>query len=282
MHNRVLEQRKPCSAPLASKIFVATLMLFPISSSCDGDSQAYSVEIQERNTQIRSSASPDKIKVVEGSPQAVANHDKQGWLNLFTSDAEILDPVGAGGFSTPDKREAFYETFIAPHKIRFEVHQDIVCDNEVWRDVTIHTLMSGGSILEVPALLNYEIRDFPRDPKIARMHAYWQLPDMTTALLRQPSGLNDSNQQSQRLLTNFGFFGAMEYSRGFDRAGKIGTDVARKRLEEENGLRVTKILNAGWKVAAAVVDEKGRSGVAVVEISRFFWLPVSTTLCWNA
>lgn len=281
MTNRVFSRQNHYPFPQVSEA-LAALMLVALVSSCDDiDSQCALPDCPGQSVSGEFRSSSDKIKIVDGSPQAVATHDKQGWLNLFTPDAEILDPVGAGGFSTSDKREAFYETFIAPHKIRFEVHQDIVCGNDVWRDVTIHTSMSEGSKLAVPALLNYEIRDFPQNPKIAKMHAYWQLPDMTKSLLDQPHGLSDSNRQSERLLHNFGFLGALDYSRGFDRAGKLGIKAAQRRLEDEHKLTVTKILNAGWKVAAAVVDENGRAGVAVVEISRFFWLPISTTKCWN-
>ena len=84
------------------------------------------------NTQCRFSKD-QMLAVVNASPAAVAAHDKSQWLGLFSRQGIVEDPVGSAahvrkaGLQAVDPLDPFYETFIAPNDIRFEVERDLVC-----------------------------------------------------------------------------------------------------------------------------------------------------------
>lgn len=118
--------------------------------------------------------------VVERSPACVAVHDREGWLALFAADAFIEDPVG----SAPAPKDSgvlgrFYDTFIAPHEIRFAIRHDHFLGNDVFRDAVIHTSVRPGVEVEVAAYLLYQIEDRGGELQVQRMAAHWQLWTMT-------------------------------------------------------------------------------------------------------
>ena len=78
----------------------------------------------------------ESLVAVGGSPAAVAAHDKEGWLSLFTPSAVVNDPVGSAPHRGPAQLSRFYDTFIAPNTIGFQVNHDVVCGASVLRDVT--------------------------------------------------------------------------------------------------------------------------------------------------
>lgn len=118
--------------------------------------------------------------VVERSPACVAVHDRAGWLGLFTDEAFIEDPVGSAAAPKADGTLGrFYDTFIAPHQIRFVIRRDHYLGADVFRDAVIHTRVRPGVEVEVAAYLLYQLDQSTGELRVRRMAAHWQLLQMT-------------------------------------------------------------------------------------------------------
>lgn len=162
------------------------------------------------------------IELVERSPALASAHDKAGWLELFADGAVVEDPVGTAPHQKgsryrgdDDELGRFYDTFIAPNEIRFEVREDILAPPEVVRDVVIHTRLGSGLDLSVPARLLYEVTSRRGGLQIARLAAHWELRRMSVRALRSGSrGLATSVALTRRLLSFQGLRGTLAYSRG--------------------------------------------------------------------
>ncbi len=125
------------------------------------------------------------LAVVERSPEWVAAHHRENWLALFGDDALVEDPVG----SPPARKSTgalarFWDTFIAPHEIRFEVRRDHVIGRDVFRDAVIHTRISPRISIEVPAYLLYQLGDGANGLQVSRMAAHWQLGRLSLGALK--------------------------------------------------------------------------------------------------
>ena len=110
----------------------------------------------------------------------MAIHDRAGWLDLFSDDAVVEDPVG----SAPAPKDngvlaRFYDTFIAPHEIRFEIRHDHFLGDDVFRDAIIHTRVTRGVEVQVAAYLLYQVVERDGVLKARRMAAHWTLARMT-------------------------------------------------------------------------------------------------------
>lgn len=135
----------------------------------------------------------EKINLVNKSPESVAVHDKQRWLSIFSQYAIVEDPVGSrphlnGIYDRKGKQRGssalsrFYETFIAPNSIAFDIERDIVCQDHVMRDLSISITMPGTTV-SVPMHLLYELTDENNELKIRRLAAHWELLPMVSSLL---------------------------------------------------------------------------------------------------
>ncbi len=121
-------------------------------------------------------AHDDLLSLVKQSPVHVAAHDRQAWLDLFADDATVEDPVGsAAALKRDGTLEGFWDTFIAPHAIRFEVKEDCIQGDDVLRDVVIHTQMRSGVSVQVPAYLLYHSLQQDGARRLERMAAHWTL-----------------------------------------------------------------------------------------------------------
>jgi hypothetical protein len=125
------------------------------------------------------------LDVVERSPHWVAAHHRENWLALFGDDALVEDPVG----SPPARKSTgalgrFWDTFIAPHEIRFEVRRDHVIGRDVFRDAVIHTRIGPRISIEVPAYLLYQLGDGANGLHVSRMAAHWQLGRLSLGALK--------------------------------------------------------------------------------------------------
>ena len=165
------------------------------------------------------------LDAAKASPECVAKHDKAGWLALFAEGGVVEDPVGSapnrkGHFrgrsrSGDDELGLFYETFIAPNEIRFEVLRDIVSETEVVRDVLIHTTLSTGLQVSVPAYLIYEMTEEDGEIRIARLAAHWELPRLSLQTLRGGlKGWTSMLRLSGKMLRIQGVAGMAGYSKG--------------------------------------------------------------------
>lgn len=125
------------------------------------------------------------ITVVERSPDLVAAHNRAGWLALFSDEALVEDPVGSppAPKATGDLGR-FWDTFIAPHEIRFEIRRDHVLGHDVFRDAVIHTRIGRALRIDVPAYLLYQLDDADGALRLTRMAAHWQLGRLSLAALR--------------------------------------------------------------------------------------------------
>jgi hypothetical protein len=131
------------------------------------------------------------IELVNRSPELVDKHDREGWLNLFSSSAIVEDPVGAGmNRKGKDLRKGkdglgrFYDIFIGPNKIKFTVHQDIVIGNEMVREVSIHTTLANGAITEVHCYLIYRGVEEDGELKIESLRAHWDFGRNAITLMK--------------------------------------------------------------------------------------------------
>mgnify|MGYP000541235835 CR=1 FL=1 len=107
--------------------------------------------------------------VVERSPACVAAHDREGWLALFGAAAWIEDPVGSA--VVPKASGAlgrFYDTFIAPHQIKFAIRRDHYLGIDVFRDAVIHTRVRPGVEVEVAAYLLYQLAEETGELRVRR------------------------------------------------------------------------------------------------------------------
>mgnify|MGYP000678131720 CR=1 FL=1 len=126
---------------------------------------------------------------VEGSPAAVAVHNKPEWLSLFADCAVVEDPVGSKPqINLRDKDSGplgrFYETFIAGNEIRFHVDHDVVCPGAVVRDLDIEIRMSAKVSVRVPMHLLYELTAEGGEVRIKRLAAHWELAPMIKQQMR--------------------------------------------------------------------------------------------------
>src|SRR5215472_6925233 len=87
------------------------------------------------------------------SRAAVHNRDRDGWLDLFTDDAVVQDPIGPSPFDPEGKGHhgkdaiaAFYDTVIAPSEaIDFEIEESYLAGDEVADVGIIRTTIAGGT-----------------------------------------------------------------------------------------------------------------------------------------
>lgn len=108
------------------------------------------------------------LATVEASPRAVAAHDRAAWVGLFADSASVEDPVGSRPHIGRAAIERFYETFIAPNGIAFDVEHDVVSGMTVFRDLSIATTMSTGVTLHVPMHLRYDLSEVDGELKVQR------------------------------------------------------------------------------------------------------------------
>ncbi|BDD84376.1 hypothetical protein TPB0596_41390 [Tsukamurella pulmonis] len=209
-------------------------------------------------------------RVVEASPAAVAAHDKGAWTALFAPGGAVHDPVGPPPQTDPAAIARFYDMFIAPNRIAFEVEHDLIVpgDDEglMIRDLTVHTTMSTGVTLHIPMHLRYTVVDGPDGAAITGLYAHWELRGMITALLLSgPRGLAAGTLLGPRLFRTLGARTALGFLGGVRGVGGKG----RRRVAELlhlRGLQVGKVLASGPMVTATVYDG-ARRGVAVVDFS---------------
>lgn len=206
------------------------------------------------------------IDLVEGSPTAVAVHDRAAWLSLFNPDAEVNDPVGSAPHVGVEAIGRFYDTFIGPNTITFQVERDVVTGMSVVRDLHVTTVMSTGATLRIPMHLRYIADDADGELKIARLYAHWELPSMIEQLMRAGGkGILASAKLTPQLVSNLGPGGVVGFMRGFVRVSRRGKDSATRFLSAVSDGRAADVeasLEGGatveWNDVAIGAAEFGR------------------------
>jgi hypothetical protein len=177
------------------------------------------------------------IDTVMKSPAAVSAHDKSAWLSIFADLSVVEDPVGSkphlnGAFDARSGRRGngplarFYDTFIAPNQIVFQVERDIVNATHVVRDLSIEITMSPQVIVKVPMHLLYELRDEAGEVKIQRLAAHWELLPMLKQLMSigMPA-LTVGNRLGLRMFMNLGLGGIAGFMSGLRTVGDSGKQI---------------------------------------------------------
>lgn len=165
------------------------------------------------------------LATVQASPEAVAAHDKDTWVGLFAQYGQVNDPAGSRPHIGADAIGKFYDTFIAPNSIVFEVANDVVGGMSVLRDLTIHTTMSTGVTIHIPMHLRYDVvEEGPAGSlKIDRLFAYWELRAMIGQLLGSGgSGLLAGAKLGPSLLAKQGLNGVLGFMRGLKGVHEAG------------------------------------------------------------
>ncbi len=172
------------------------------------------------------------MAAVERSPQAAAEHDRAGWVGLFTTDGRVEDPVGSRPHRGAAQIGSFYDTFIGPRDITFHRDLDIVLGTVVLRDLELEVAMGPSVTMFIPALLRYDLREVNGQWRIAALRAYWELPAMMLQFLRTgPGALSPGLQLSRNLLANQGLKGAAGFMSGVRRVGARHKDLVAKFLD---------------------------------------------------
>lgn len=215
------------------------------------------------------------LDLVEGSPKAVAVHDRDAWLRLFSRDAEVNDPVGSVPHVGVSAIGPFYDTFIGPNTISFQVDRDIVCGMTVVRDLYVTTVMSTGATLRIPMHLRYVATDADGTLKIARLYAHWELPSMITQLmLAGGKGLLASVKLTPQLVSNLGPSGVVGFLRGLVRVARRGKKSATCFLSAVAGKRVDVV--EGLLAADAVLEYPAGTPVTPAQ-----FVEKAGSLTWN-
>ncbi|MBW1758647.1 MAG: nuclear transport factor 2 family protein, partial [Deltaproteobacteria bacterium] len=162
------------------------------------------------------SASPERaalLRTAKASPEIAGQHDKEGWLALYSADAVVEDPVGTPASHRGrrpgrlgDELGRFYEAFIGASGLEMVSRQEIVSGMHVFRAVDIHTTnLNTGLQMKVPANLLYEIVRRDGGFAIRRMQAHWELSRMSRLLLGEGSlGLRTIAVMNWSMLRAFG------------------------------------------------------------------------------
>jgi hypothetical protein len=168
--------------------------------------------------------------VVRASPAAVAAHDKERWIALFDDEYVIEDPVGWRPVRGDDI-SAFWDAFIAPNDIRFDVHHDWIEGLHVVRDVDVVTTLGTGLVVTTPAHLRYELVERAEGLKVARMAAHWEvLPNVAQLMKPRGAHLRSMAAMNGSMLRHLGLRDTARFAAAVRSVGRRGKDAVRAHL----------------------------------------------------
>jgi ketosteroid isomerase-like protein len=122
---------------------------------------------------------------------AVGRGAKEEWLDLYSDDAVVEDPVGPSPFDPEGKGHrgrdgvsAFWDLTIAPiARFRFVVHDSFANGDTCASVASITTTMADGTEATTDLVT---IHTIDADGRIKQMRAHWEF-ERTIASLRSPS-----------------------------------------------------------------------------------------------
>ncbi|HET7689192.1 MAG TPA: nuclear transport factor 2 family protein [Nocardioidaceae bacterium] len=209
----------------------------------------------------------DLLEVARTSPVCVGAHDKQRWISLFALGYAIEDPVG----SRPVRGKGindFWDCFIAPNDIRFEVHHEFVAPGPgggvVVRDVTIRTTMQTGVSVTTPAHLHYTVDS---DLKIQRMAAHWEPAPVFAQLLKpRAAQIRSLATMSARMVRHLGLGGTTEFAMAVRSVGRRGKAAVLDHLGD-SVQGVHKVIAAADTVSLSCTVD-GKPAVVMAQVQR--------------
>jgi hypothetical protein len=215
-------------------------------------------------------APAELLAVVEQSPAFAAAHDRSGWVNLFSDDGSVEDPVGSRRHTGHAAIGRFYDTFIGPRDIVFHRDLDIVAGSTVLRSLTLQVGMGGGVTMEIPAYLRYVVVESTGEPKIAELQAFWELPAMVWQFASNGiAALGPGLRLTRALLTNQNPVGALGFAAGARRPGarqRAALNTLTTALTRGDELAVRRILGRG--VAVNLGDDTAVSADGIGALLR--------------
>lgn len=163
----------------------------------------------------------DYLAHVQLSPLLIQQKDRTGWLNLFTASAVICDPYGSAPIIGRQRIAQFYDAFIAPTTIEFSEINDYAYGSTVYRDLII-TITMGTATVATPAHLEYQLQENSAGaPQIAKLHAYWEVPQLSKQLLALGKpGVAALSSRTKSMTQHLGLSGLLGFSKGFYRLGE--------------------------------------------------------------
>lgn len=172
------------------------------------------------------------LACVAQSPAAVAAKDKPAWLSLFTAQGVIEDPVGSRPQADAEARAAFWEAFIAPNIIEFDVQHDTVAYPDVWRDLNIHIQLSSRCRITAPMHLRYRLSEVDGELHIEHLQAYWEMALLTRGVMRAgPAGWWAGSKMFFGILRHLGGGGALGFLQGMKNRGLGGKRQLQQQLQ---------------------------------------------------
>jgi ketosteroid isomerase-like protein len=127
----------------------------------------------------------------QASAATVARGDKDDWLDLFSDDALIEDPVGPS-FLDPDGRGhrgrdaigKFWDSYVGMiKKFHFTVRDSFANGDCCANVTTISATLADGSTMDIDCVLVYTV---DADGKIVSLRAHWE-PERSLATVRGAS-----------------------------------------------------------------------------------------------
>ncbi len=195
------------------------------------------------------------LALINRSPAAVAVHDRAAWISIFARYSVVEDPVGSsphvsGVYDPRSGRrgkgplQRFFDTFIAPNTIQFHVERDVVCAQDVVRDLTIEITMAEGVTVRVPMHLLYECQLDNDGWRIVRLAAHWELMPMIRQVLEcGRAAIPVLLQLSWRMFRIQGLGGILGFSRGFLGIGMKGKDAVHRFVDAVNSEQAVRLFD---------------------------------------
>ena len=109
-------------------------------------------------------------EVAETSLRLTKEHDRAAWLELFTPDALLEDPVGGGQHRGIDAITEFYDSTISKvESFDYEIERAYVCGSEA-AVVIRFEIVAAGMTLNMDAVNIYEASD---DGRLQSLRSWW-------------------------------------------------------------------------------------------------------------
>ncbi|MFI5394100.1 MAG: nuclear transport factor 2 family protein [Candidatus Binatia bacterium] len=121
------------------------------------------------------------------SMKAVQAKTKNAWLDLFTNDAIIEDPVGVSPLDSTGKGQigkaaisAFWDTHIGPNTVVFDIAHSYAAGNEVANVGKITTTLPNGMKAVAEGVFVYRVNG---TGKIVSLRAFWEFDKMLASMM---------------------------------------------------------------------------------------------------
>lgn len=220
------------------------------------------------------------LALVRSSPAYVAVHDKTGWIGIFGEGFVVEDPVGSRPVRSaePGALMRFWDTFIAPNEIEFQVVRDWIDGFDVVRDVTIVTTLRPGVVVRTPAHLIYQTAYEGDLLSVRRMAAHWE-PLPVYGQLARPTRAHVAATLGQfaHMFRTLGLVPALQFIGAARYVGRRRKRVLRDHLRTRGITDIPKLIASGRTVTASCLIDGAPAAVIAQFAPRSSTLLASTT-----